>query len=193
MKKMFEQFLAVPLWQRILLQAMILLGAATLWYNFVYLDLNKQITKQHKRTKEITSKIATAKEARKNADAIQERINKISDALANVRQKLPESAELGDLLQKIHGQAKIVGLEISRFERDEAVDEKLYIRIPVRMTLRGSFHHIATFFYYVGNLTRIVNVENIQLTVLERTKDGPVLEAECTATTFVYRASGGAQ
>ncbi|MFN3200349.1 MAG: type 4a pilus biogenesis protein PilO [Bradymonadia bacterium] len=193
MNTLLERFLAVPLWQRILLQAMILLGGAALWYNFVYLSIDKDISRTRRDIKKLTKQIADNNTARKNAEEIQKRIDKITEELTSIQDRLPANAELGDLLQKIHGQAKIVGLQIARFEREDAVDENLYIRIPVKMTLRGSFHHIATFFYYVGNLTRIVNVENIQLSVLDRKSDGPELEAQCTATTFVYRTQGGAQ
>lgn len=192
MNTVIDRFLAVPLWQRVLLQIMLMIGIAALWYNFLYMGISKDIDRQQARTKEITQTIAQNQAAKKNAEEIQARITKISDHLDDIRQKLPENAELGNLLQQIHGQAKIVGLDIARFERADTIEEDLFIRIPVRMTLRGSFHHIATFFYYIGNLNRVVNVENISLRVLEHRSDGPWMEAICTATTFVYR-SGGAQ
>jgi Tfp pilus assembly protein PilO len=57
------------------------------------------------------------------------------------------------------------------------------------MTLTGTFHQIATFFFYVGRLTRIVNVENISLARVSSKDGGPegALTATCTATTFMYR------
>ena len=87
-------------------------------------------------------------------------------------------------------EGKIVGLEINRFEREAPQIADLFVRIPVKMTLNGTFHQIATFFYYVGKLTRIVNVENISLVSSQKDLGTATLMATCTATTFMYRPGG---
>jgi type IV pilus assembly protein PilO len=50
--------------------------------------------------------------------------------------------------------------------------------------LSGSFHQLAKFFYLVGNLDRIINIEDINLKTSEVEKSETVLEAEVLATAF---------
>ena len=73
----------------------------------------------------------------------------------------------------------------------------MYVRIPVRIEIRGSYHTITKFFKNVADLPRIVNVENLALS-LEKASDesgSPRLRAKFYAVTFRYNdhseAGGG--
>jgi len=71
---------------------------------------------------------------------------------------------------------------------------ELYIRIPVRIEVRGSYHTITKFFKNLSELPRIVNVENLSLSV-EKAELGasPRMRARFIAATFRYRDGGGAE
>jgi type IV pilus assembly protein PilO len=68
----------------------------------------------------------------------------------------------------------------------------LYIRIPVRIEVRGTYHSITKFFKNLSELPRIVNVENLSLSV-EKAEVGvsPRLHAKFVAATFRYRDQSG--
>ncbi|MEZ4467885.1 MAG: type 4a pilus biogenesis protein PilO, partial [bacterium] len=122
---------------------------------------------------------------------LEERRNEIQELKRlrdEMRSRLPDNAEIAELLQQIHSQAKIVGLEISRFERGEMLREALYARIPVKMILTGTFSQIASFYFNLGQLQRIVNVQDIELTTIRRGSDVSEerLVANCVATTYQY-------
>lgn len=188
----FDKFLAVPTSQKVVLLVvlMALIGAG--WYFLMFEEVSTNIAKEAKRTPALNKSLSDEQEVEKNLVKYQEEIEQLKKVRDEMRDRLPDSAEIADLLQKIHGQAKIVGLEIARFERGDKVIEPNYARIPVRMTLKGSFNQVSTFFYYLGKLTRIVNVENIELTAANRQDQGSDLVAICTATTFQYLPPGAA-
>jgi type IV pilus assembly protein PilO len=188
----FDKFLAVPTSQKVVLLVvlMALIGAG--WYFLMFEEVSTNIAKEAKRTPALNKSLSEEQEIEKNLVKYQEEIEQLKKVRDEMRDRLPDSAEIADLLQKIHGQAKIVGLEIARFERGDTVLEQTYARIPVRMTLKGSFNQVSTFFYYLGKLTRIVNVENIELTAANRQDSGSDLVAICTATTFQYLPPGAA-
>jgi type IV pilus assembly protein PilO len=194
MGQALDKFLAIPPAQKFLLLLLTLGGIGAIWYFLFISDTQDKIVAERNRTTQLNKQLADAKGLEQNIRTFEEEIEQLKKDRNEMRDRLPEDAEIASLLQKIHGQGKIVGLEIARFERDQMKPEELYVRIPVRMTLVGNFHQIATFFYYVGKLTRIVNVENIELTAGERGRDSTLLQAVCTATTFMYRppAEGGA-
>lgn len=185
----FDKFLATPTSTKVAALVLIagLMGAA--WYFLFYGEVEAALVTEQKKTKKLTDELNAEKEIEKNLKRYQDEIERLRKARDEMRDRLPENAEIAELLQQIHGQAKIVGLEIMRFERGEDEVETMYARIPVTMVLRGTFHQVALFFYYLGRLTRIVNVENIKLETLDaRAADGATdrVQATCTATTFMY-------
>ncbi|MGC4091902.1 MAG: type 4a pilus biogenesis protein PilO [Polyangiaceae bacterium] len=63
--------------------------------------------------------------------------------------------------------------------------DKFYARIPMRVELSGRFHQIEKFFYGVGQLDRVINIENISsLTDPKVVGEDLVLKAEGLATAF---------
>ena len=54
----------------------------------------------------------------------------------------------------------------------------------MKVELTGRFNQIARFFYNVGQLDRIINMENISMTDPKSVDDEIVLKAEALATAF---------
>jgi type IV pilus assembly protein PilO len=184
-----EKFSAIPTAQKflVLLLALGVVGAG--WYFGLIADVEAKVEAANASTRTLNGKLTEAQGKIANIKKFEEEVEALKRQREEMTDRLPADEEIASLLQKIHGQGKIVGLEINRFERQPAEVAQLFVRIPVRMTLTGTFHQIATFFFYVGRLTRIVNVENIALATVA-SKDGEsdgLLTATCTATTFMYR------
>jgi type IV pilus assembly protein PilO len=191
MGELLEKFSGIPAAQKflILLLVMGLVGGA--WYSLSIMDLDEQLESARRDTQKLNNDLTAENAKVANLRKFEEEVETLKKQREEMTDKLPADEEIASLLQKIHSQGKIVGLEINRFERDAPKVAELFVRIPVKMTLSGTFHQIATFFYYVGKLTRIVNVEDINLTIdRQDPKAAASLQATCTATTFMYRPAG---
>jgi type IV pilus assembly protein PilO len=103
---------------------------------------------------------------------------------------LPKRDELASFLSSIQEQAELAGLEIPVFAPDAEVAEDLYVKIPVKMEVRGSFHSITKFFKSVSDMRRIVTVEDLGL-IPERdvkSEGQPLkLKAKFIASTYRYQ------
>ena len=184
-----EKFSAIPTAQKFLVLVLALAVVGAGWYFGLIADVEAKVDAANASTRTLNGKLTEAQGKIANIKKFEEEVEALKRQREEMTDRLPADEEIASLLQKIHGQGKIVGLEINRFERQPAEVAELFVRIPVRMTLTGTFHQIATFFFYVGRLTRIVNVENIALATVA-SKDGEsdgLLTATCTATTFMYR------
>ncbi len=193
MGELLEKFSGIPAAQKflILLLVMGLVGGA--WYSLSIMDLDEQLESARRDTQKLNNDLTAENAKVANLRKFEEEVETLKKQREEMTDKLPADEEIASLLQKIHSQGKIVGLEINRFEREAPQVAELFVRIPVKMTLTGTFHQIATFFYYVGKLTRIVNVENIQLTLDRKDpKAAATLQAQCTATTFMYKPASAA-
>ncbi len=183
----YERLAAAPTSSKAagLILVMGLVGAV--WYSLYFSETVSAVEQAVQQTSKLNSTLREQKKIEKNLVTYQEEINRLRLARDRMKDRLPTEPAIAGLLQQIHSQAKVVGLEVNRFERGENENDKLYARIPVRMTLAGTFHQVATFFYYLGTITRIVNIENIELVTLGKREEGDDrIQATCNATTFMY-------
>ncbi|MBU0552251.1 type 4a pilus biogenesis protein PilO [Myxococcota bacterium] len=189
MDSSFDKFLALPAGSKL---AIVLVFAALVgagWYFTFYEEIYNNIVAERAKTPSLTQELSNEKALLKNLEAFKLEIDRLRRERDEMRSRLPEKAEIADLLKKIEGKAKtIAGLRIMRFERQPEEMAELYARIPVKMVLEGSFNELVTFFFYVGTLKRIVNVEDISFTATKREDGKTHLTALCNLTTFQYVA-----
>ncbi len=162
------------------------------FYLMFYSDVVEAIAKEKRQKLDLERKLSEYQVKLQNKQQFQEEIRQLEKKRQTALEKLPEKAEIPALLSKIHGQAKIVGLDIKDFARLDEIGQGFYSAIPVLLSLEGTYQQIATFFYYVGKLTRIVNLTNIELHGPQNNLIDPViLEGKVLATTFRYSPPKG--
>ena len=101
-----------------------------------------------------------------------------------LNQILPATTEYPQFLSAVQSAANDSGVSLSAWTPREKVPDKYYARVPMKVELTGRFHQIARFFYNVGQLDRIINMENISMTEPKKVDDEMVLKAEALATAF---------
>ncbi len=124
---------------------------------------------------------------RKEKELLEQRLE---EALA----ELPEQKNIDELLQLFQDRAQKAGLEINTIEPQAEKIDGFFARIPIPMTVTGSFHEIATFFDSLSRLRRIVNVTNITLDTPKDVSGRVTLQAKFLVTTFMFtdQAKGAA-
>jgi type IV pilus assembly protein PilO len=101
-----------------------------------------------------------------------------------LNQILPATTEYPAFLSAVQAAANTSGVSLSAWTPREQVPDKYYARVPMKVELSGRFLQIARFFYNVGQLDRIINMENISMTEPHVVDDELVLRAEALATAF---------
>lgn len=107
---------------------------------------------------------------------------RLQEALA----ELPNQKNVDELLQLFQDRAQKAGLEISTIEPQAAAPEGFYARLPIPMSVTGSYHEVATFFDALGRLRRIVNVSNISMDTPKDVNGRVVVSAKFLATAFMF-------
>jgi len=114
-----------------------------------------------------------------------------------VKQKkiLPETAETPAFLQAVQSVATISGVKLISWEPGDEQAADFYAKIPMSIRLQGRFHQVAKFFHGISQVDRIINLENVVMTVSSssdaRNEDGStfddrqvLVDVECLATAF---------
>lgn len=163
MNEFIDKFNQIPLTQRVIALIILMVLLAGGFVMLVYQPETERITQAEGRLQELEQKKQELALRNERKARIQAKIAALEQELLIVKEKLPESAEIPSLLQRIYNQANTAGLEIRNFKPLGHQEKPYYTEIPVSMELVGTYDELANFFYYVGRMTRIVNVKDLDI------------------------------
>ena len=155
-----------------------------------YLDVQDQIKGAHNRQQQLKTEKDNYEKRKREYQTYRNELVQLQQEQRELLKALPKKAEIPTFLSNLQEQAELSGLEIVSLTIEAENPMELYIRIPVRIEVRGSYHAITKFFKNLSELPRIVNVENLSLSI-EKADVGisPRLHAKFVAATFRYRDS----
>ena len=162
--------------------------------------LKRELGKLNKELKESQAVERELAKFQKEDETLQ---RKLTLALA----QLPNKKEIPSLLRNISSLGKGSGLEFFLFKPkpEERVGAKpgkqkpgksgkpkpeepqeFYARVPLELTMLGSYHNVAIFFDKISKLDRIINILNFSMGDVKQMGDETVVKTSCLATTFRF-------
>lgn len=123
-------------------------------------------------------------ERKKNYMQDVEELNRKKERQREQIRILPPEQEMSSFLNDLDNLAGLAGLDIKLIEPRSEQGAGFYAKIPVRLILHGRFHQIVKFFYSVGKLERIINIENIEFKDIKEVGTDVKITSEVLATTF---------
>ena len=169
---------------KIAIGALLVVLSAVVYFVVFYGDLATSIKAEEGRGKQLQSDLADAQKAQR---AYQLDLAELADRQQRQRELnkiLPATTEYPAFLSAIQSVANVAGVNLSAWTPQDEAPEQFYARVPMRVELTGRFHQIAKFFYNVGQLDRIINIENISLTEPVQKGGEVVLRVSALATAF---------
>jgi type IV pilus assembly protein PilO len=99
------------------------------------------------------------------------------EALKQKQKKiLPDEAESPAFLATVQTVATLSGVNLTSWTPQDEVAEDFYAKVPMRLVLEGRFHQVTKFFHGVGQVDRIINIEDITIKAVPVTN--PLLEQQ---------------
>jgi type IV pilus assembly protein PilO len=183
--------LKAPLKVAVTAGVLALFGAV--YYFLFYTDLAADIASANQGQAQLRQEKESYEKRKKEYVAYREELKKLQEEQRELLKALPKKAEIPTFISNVQEQAELSGLEVLNLKIENEVPEELYIKIPVLMEVRGPYHSMTKFFKNVSELRRIVNIENLIITVEGKAEDPgpPKLRARFIAATFRYVEKGG--
>lgn len=118
-----------------------------------------------------------------NLDLHKQQLREIDQSFGALLKQLPNRAQMDALLVDINqaGLGRGLSFELFRPAGGENVRE-FYAELPIQVRVVGTYHDMGAFASDVGQLSRIVTLNDVAITAL---KDG-LLQMDVTARTFRY-------
>jgi type IV pilus assembly protein PilO len=159
-----------------------LIGAG--YYFVFHSDVEHQLVVAQQSGVRLTSDLNKAREAEQAYQKDLAELAEHEQREKELNQILPATTEYPQFLSAVQAAANDSGVSLSAWTPREKVPEKYYARVPMKLELTGRFLQIARFFHNVGQLDRIINMENISITDPRKVDDEMVLKTEALATAF---------
>jgi type IV pilus assembly protein PilO len=193
MQPFFDKLAAYPLPNKAgALAGLIVLIFFGYWY-FVLGDLQnaQQLAQQH------ITELQTEKEGYETREREYNQYrNEVADLLEQQKELLrvlPRRDDIEQFIENVQAQIELTGLTKVSSVREAAQPVEMYVKIPVKMSLTGTYHQINHFFKNIGDLKRIVNIENLTMepvTTAVAMDQPDLLKADFIATTFQFVDKG---
>lgn len=157
---------------------------ALAYFVVFYGDVSSAITAQQRQEQNLRTELGTARQSEFAYHKDLAELTERQQRQRELNKVLPETTEYPSFLSAIQGVANVSGVALNAWAPLDEVKQQFFAKVPMKLTVHGRFHQIAKFFWGVGQLDRIINVENISLTDPKRNGDEVGLKVECLATAF---------
>jgi type IV pilus assembly protein PilO len=181
-----SQILRLPRQQKVGILAGLILFLLILGYFYVYLPSDDKLTKLAEEVGSVRADRDKKRALSANLPKLQKELQEWDSKLKAAVAQLPDRKEIPDLLSSLSTKAREAGLEILLFRPRAESFQEFYAEIPVDIVVRGGFFNAVTFFDEVGKLSRLVNIDNIDLKNPKVGSEPVVLDISTLATTYRF-------
>jgi type IV pilus assembly protein PilO len=174
----------LPLLAKVGIGAGLLILVGVAYFVVFFGEIKSSINAAEAQERQLRSDLATA---RKVEFAYQKDLQELTERQQRQRELekiLPTTTEYPSFLSSLQSVANVAGVSLSAWTPQQEVTEKFYARVPMKLEIFGKYHQVAKFFYGVGQLERIINMENISLTDPKKDGDEFLVKVESLATAF---------
>ena len=157
---------------------------AVAYWTVFYADISGRISAAAATERNLQKSLADARKVEVKYQADLKELAQREQQQRELQKVLPSKTEHPAFLSSLQSVANVTGVTLSAWAPQGEIREKYYARLPMKLTLEGRFHQIAKFFYGVGQVDRIINVENITIDAPEVKDEDVYVKVEALATAF---------
>jgi type IV pilus assembly protein PilO len=189
MQTFFDRVAAMALGAKlgIVVGVMALFGGGY-WY-FFYGDMLDEQAQLEKDQQRLDKEKREYEKRKQEYLAFRNEVNALLEEQKELLRVLPKKDDIEQFIESVQAQVELSGLSKVSSVREAAQPVEMYVKIPIKMSLTGSYHQVNHFFKQVGELKRIVNIEDLSLepvTQLAAIDQPNPLKANFVATTFMF-------
>jgi type IV pilus assembly protein PilO len=150
-------------------------------------DIKSAIRDAESQTAELDKKIQQGRAAERKLPQFREEVKRLELELEKLRRILPSTRNTEEIIKKLkalvdEGEFTLKSLT---FPPLGAGSTDPYVEWPISVAIDGRYHNLAILFNRLGNFSRIMNVENINITAVTP-QEQRTISSSFIAKTFVY-------
>jgi type IV pilus assembly protein PilO len=168
---------------KILVLLVILIGIPVAGFFFINQDQLKAIEQGRQRESKLKEDYVNKKKQAINLDLHRQQLREIDTQFGALLKQLPDKSQMDALLVDINQAGLGRGLQFELFKpAGGEIRREFYAELPIQVKVTGNYHDMGAFASDVGQLSRIVTLNNVAISA---GGDGN-LTMDATARTFRY-------
>ena len=173
------------------LTAGVVLGAVVfgLAYWQYFQPMKDQLAAGEQQLADLQTKIQEGRAARQQLPRFREEVRQLELELDKLLRILPARRNTPDLLRRIRSLAEQGDFTMKRFTPGQLSDKEFFSEWPIAVDVEGGYHNLALFFDRISRFSRIINIEDLNISALGSSNGTHTLTATFNAKTFVYKES----
>lgn len=134
----------------------------------------------------LDGKIAEGRAAERTLPQFRDEVARLEIELDRLKRILPSQRNTEEIIKKVKSLVDEGDFVLRKltFPDLAPTESEIYLEWPIQVAADGRYHDLAILFDKLGNFSRIMNVENIEMKALNNQEDR-TLNATFTAKTFV--------
>ncbi len=182
-----DTLLKLPTSKKMLLLAGILFIITGLYVYTIYLPAREELVALEQQLNKSAAVLNQSKAVTKDIERFKKQIEGLNEELKDALKQLPNEREIPEILKNISSLGKESNLEFMLFKPKPEDPQQFYAKVPIELTVLGTYHNTGAFFDKVSKLSRIINVVDFTMTRAKEAKGADVLvKTSCLANTYRF-------
>ena len=188
---LFEKIekIKMPIRIAIFLGTIVLLAGLFIW--FIYLPKSEEIAQTRAEIATLQQKLNQAIVRAKALKKFEAEYAEVDAQFQEALKLLPNTKEIPSLLKSITQLGTDSQLEFLLFSPQRERPQDFFMEIPVSIEVSGTYHNVAVFFDKVGQMERIVNILNVNMS--PQKDRSTTLTTKCDAVTYRFKGETDAK
>ncbi|MES2642556.1 MAG: type 4a pilus biogenesis protein PilO [Myxococcota bacterium] len=186
MSQLLDRYTRLPRSQRLLLVGLGYLVICVVFFFSLVSPTWAEIDSARAVQAELTTKRNQVRTRAENRASFEAELEGLASQLKKALKELPDDREIPVLLSEIDGHARKSGLDVRRFQPLPEVLHEYFAEVPVQLVMDGSFHEIGIFFDRVRKMSRIVSVQDIEMSDPVELGSETTLKVSAQAVTYRF-------
>jgi type IV pilus assembly protein PilO len=184
MKDFADKFGKLPIWQKLVFLLFIWGAGFAGYYYLVFQEQEEKIKGLDTQIRQQTSERNQLRIKVEEKAKFEKRLQELEDQRKKALTFLPDDPQTDELTIEFNRRAKQSQIRIVKLAQKSEASMGFYAKVPLLLTLEGTFHQLVIFFNLISEMKRIVNISDVKFSDPLR-RDGQVyLKAEALATCY---------
>ena len=144
------------------------------------------IDRQKSQITDLQAQLQKGRIAKQQLPQFREEVRQLEGELDKLLRILPARRNTPELLRRIRALTEQGDFSILRIQPGNFIDRDFYSEWPITINLNGTYHNLALFFDRISRFSRIINIDNLQVSAAKGSSNHTIT-TKFQAKTFIYK------
>lgn len=174
--------------KKVLILVIVLCVITGVYFYSVFTPQQQELDALKKDLSKLVEELDRSKAISRDLEKYKAQVEQMNKELAVALTQLPTEKEIPEILRNISSLGKESQLEFTLFRPKPEDPQQYYAKVPIELSIVGSYHNTGMFFDKVSKQPRIINVVDFNMTRVKEAKprEDVLVKTSCLLNTYRY-------